>query len=475
LLESFNYIFYIILLTFWFSTIPVAFLTLVRFIRNRKVFVEKDLQRIHNDPTIIFQITTRSATKTTVVERGIYSIINAANKINYCDYRISIVTEDDKDKEKFKEIKNCEIIKVDKEYKTNAIKKSRALQFAVEYRRKKGEHTNKFWIFHMDDESYLTDQTLLSLLKFIREGKGIASEGPIVYPLKFEIANPITALAESVRPFGCYDCVSQMKNPPPLHMHGSNLLVRSDAEDLIGWNFGITLAEDQLFGYKLYEKYGKKALGWHGGILLEQPPLNIKDHFMQRRRWILGSLQNISNFPFWHRYKISFKLASYFMGFISGIATTILSVLTFAPMVTTAIQLLIQQHNFNPLIWSQYIFSSIFPSSFPEISLKINEIASSSNTNFYPIDIGPISIILIFPYLMWLLSYQIGLFLNLKHHKKYPISKKVILHIQAIFFSLVLGILETFPAFVSIIEYYLRKKIHVTKEKKYYDFYVVNK
>ena len=140
MLESFNYILYIILLTFWFSTIPVAFLTMIRFVRNRKIFIEKDLRRIHNDPTIIFQITTRSATKTKVVERGIYSIINAANKINYCNYKISIVTEDEKDKEKFKEIKNCEIIRVDKEYKTNAIKKSRALQFAVEYRRKKGQN-----------------------------------------------------------------------------------------------------------------------------------------------------------------------------------------------------------------------------------------------------------------------------------------------------------------------------------------------
>ena len=53
----------------------------------------------------------------------------------------------------------------------------------------------------MDDESYATEQTLLSLLKFIREGNGVASEGPITYPLKFESANPITALAESVRPF----------------------------------------------------------------------------------------------------------------------------------------------------------------------------------------------------------------------------------------------------------------------------------
>jgi hypothetical protein len=162
------------------------------------------------------------------------------------------------------------------------------------------------------------------------------------------------------------------------------------------------------------------------------------------------------------------------MGFISGIATTILYFMTFIPMLTTSIKILIEQNNFNPLIWSQYIISSFFPSSFPEISLKINEISINS-TNFYPIDIGPISILLIFPYVMWLLSYQIGLFLNLKHNKKYPISKKIILHIQAIFLSLVLGILETFPAFFAIIEYYFRKRINIIKEKQHYDFYVINK
>ena len=143
-------------------------------------------------------------------------------------------------------------------------------------------------------------------------------------------------------------------------------------------------------------------------------------------------------------------------------------------MLTTSIQILIEHNNFNPLLWSQYIFSSFFPSSFPEISLKINEISNSS-TNFYPIDIGPISVLLVFPYIMWLLSYQIGLFLNLKHNKKYPISKKIILHIQAIFLSLVLGILETFPAFFSIIEYYIKKRINNIKEKQFYDFYVINK
>lgn len=207
------------LLTFWFSTIPVAFLTLSRFVRNRKTLIEKDLRRIYNDPIIIFQITTRSATKTKVVERGINSIIRASNEINYSNYKISVVTEDENDRKNVVKLKNSEIIVVKRGYKTNAIKKARALQYAVEYRKNTSENTKNFWIFHMDDESYVTNQTLLSLLKYIREGKGVASEGPIVYPLKFESANPITALAESVRPFGCYDCVSQMTNPPPLHLH----------------------------------------------------------------------------------------------------------------------------------------------------------------------------------------------------------------------------------------------------------------
>ena len=286
----------IILASFWFSTIPVAFLTLGRFLKNRNTFVEHDLRRIYNDPNIIFQITTRSATKTPVVKRGIDSIINSSLKINYNNYQISIITDDPKDRTTLNGIK-CEVIVVEKKFKAFAIKKGRALQYAVEHRRKAGKNIASYWIFHMDDESYVTNQTIISLLKFIREGNAIASEGPIFYPLKFESANPLTAIAESIRPFTCYDCVSQMTNPPPLHMHGSNLLVRSDIEDPIGWNFGQTLAEDQIFGYKIYEKYGSKSMGWHGGILLEQPPLNLKDHFMQRRRWVIGSLQNMQRFP----------------------------------------------------------------------------------------------------------------------------------------------------------------------------------
>ena len=288
-----------------------------RFIKNKNRFIEKDLIRIKNDPNIIFQITTRSATKTPVVKRGIDSIRESCNGIKYHKYEILVVTEDYNDINTLNS-SPCKVICVSKKFKPNAIKKARALQYAVDYRRKNNQHSSDYWVFHMDDESYVVQQTVLSLLKFIREKRGIAAEGPIFYPLKFEIANRITALAESPRSFGCFECVTHMNNPPPIHMHGSNLLVRSDVEDAIGWEFGPILAEDQRFGFETYKKFGKDSMGWHGGIMLEQPPLNIKDHFMQRRRWIIGNLQNIENYSKLFKLRLIYRCTSFFPGLYLG-------------------------------------------------------------------------------------------------------------------------------------------------------------
>jgi cellulose synthase/poly-beta-1,6-N-acetylglucosamine synthase-like glycosyltransferase len=313
----------------------------------------------------------------------------------------------------------------------------------------------------MDEESYVTQQTILALLKFIREGKGVVSEGPIFYPLKFESANRLTAIAESVRPFACYDCVSQMTNPPPLHMHGSNLLVRSDIEDEIGWRFGYTLAEDQMFGYKVYEKYGQGSMGWHGGILLEQPPLNLKDHFFQRRRWFLGTMQNLDKFPRWHRYKVMFKSATLFLGFASGVASTALMIQAYIlPFFS------IPTHEFG--VVSSEIMSL---SGKLQISSVLASIANSSSTTA-PIELA-ISAILLFASLVWLGSYQLGLFLNLRYSKM-KWAKKVLLHLQALILCPVIGLVETFPAVYAIMEYAVKKK-QATEEINVYDFYIISK
>ena len=115
-----------ILTIIWLLNIPIAFIAIFRCIMNKRIFVDKNPIRIHNDPIIIFQITTRSATNTPVVFRGIRSIIDSCSQIHYSKYRISVVTDDNRDIEKLSDRK-CEVIVVDKSFKTSAIKKGRAL------------------------------------------------------------------------------------------------------------------------------------------------------------------------------------------------------------------------------------------------------------------------------------------------------------------------------------------------------------
>ena len=135
----------------WIFFVPKAIILFYRFIKNSKRFIEKDLIRVPNDPHIIFQITTRSATKTSVVKRGIDSIIKSCNKIKYYKYEIMVVTEDYNDIDTLNS-SLCKVVCVSKKFKPNAIKKARALQYAVEYRRKINQHSSDYWIFHMDDE-----------------------------------------------------------------------------------------------------------------------------------------------------------------------------------------------------------------------------------------------------------------------------------------------------------------------------------
>lgn len=442
---------------FWLSYVPIAAISVHRIIQNRRIFVEKDLTRVHNDPVIIFQITTRSATKTPVVVRGINSVESAAARLNYRSYQVCVVSDDPEDIRTLSGM--CEVVVVNKQFRTNAVKKGRALQYAVEHRRKNAKASDKYWIFHMDDESYVVPQTLLALLKFIRERRGVAAEGPIFYPLKFESANRMTAIAESIRPFTCYDCVSQMTNPPPLHMHGSNLLVRSDVEDTIEWKFGPTLAEDQMFGYKVYERYGRDSMGWHGGMLLEQPPLNLKDHFFQRRRWVLGTMQNMARFPAWHRFKLMFKSVTYFMGFASAVASVAISINNYAPFL---LELPRTNYQFGSALLS---FSS---NAITSISL---ESMLQSVVKLGPVDVA-VGILLLFTSLVWLSSYQVGLFLNLRH-SEVRLAKRLLIHVQTLVLSPIIGLVETFPAFYAMIEYQVRK--NSSKKAPVYDFYVIRK
>ncbi len=75
--------------------------------------------------------------------------------------------------------------------------------------------------------------------------------------------------------------------------------------------------------------------------------------------------------------------------------------------------------------------------------------------------------------MVWILSYQVGLFLNLRY-TKIAISKRIFLHVQTLVLCPIIGLIESFPAFYAVIEFYISKLLKQSN-LKFLDFYVVKK
>src|ERR671921_306548 len=176
------------------------------------------------------------------------------------------------------------------------------------------------------------------------------------------------------------------------------------------------------------------------------------------RRWVLGSLQNMERFPFIHKFKLMFKLGTYFMGFVSGVVSTILYFHAYIPKLLMLLP--VNGVNLDITSW----FNILMKTFFSESTLN----ASINGSPFDPI----VGLILLFPYTMWLFSYQLGLFLNLRY-SRISIIKRIMLHFQTLLLSFVIGLLETFPAFWAMLEYYILDKTNRTKKVR--DFYVIKK
>ncbi|MFX1508069.1 MAG: glycosyltransferase family 2 protein [Promethearchaeota archaeon] len=295
------------------------------YFRHRKIYLNPNvpsdeeilslLQKKHlKFPRFKFQITTRGK-EVDVVKRSIHSVALLADASPLFEKHIEllIVTEEPLEKEIFSEsFKSngitfpAEVICVPKEYKTRneTLFKARSLQYSLEYRKADG-HTSKnkknsSYIFYFDAESTITETDFRRVIhSIVSSPEKRIFEGAIIYPHRYFDANIISRQMESVRPFNCHHCAQVMKNPPPLHLHGSNLLVEENLVNSIGWDFGKIynqplLAEDIIFGLKVYSKYGSQPFGWHGGRIYEQPPLSVRGSFQARLRWVTGTWQALS-------------------------------------------------------------------------------------------------------------------------------------------------------------------------------------
>jgi len=277
----------------------------------------------------------------------------------------------------------------------NAKNKARTMHFAAKQMEERGEDLTSIWVLHLDDESIVTEQCLGSIIHHINSGGEGIAEGWIIYPRKFSKGSIFSTLADCIRPPGCYECRELLDRKLVTHMHGSNLLIRADIESRIGWEFD-SIAEDSVFGITAIE-LGYK-IGWHGGVLEEQPVFSIGDLFKQRRRWFHGQLVNIAALPmpFKLRILIAFELFGWWLGFPSAVLSLVV------------------------------LIGSIFvPSLEPHIPLGFR-------------------IFLIPGTLMWIFSYQIGAFYNARMLDK---STRILTHLAALLFLPIVSLVEVLPVF----------------------------
>ena len=221
--------------------------------------------------------------------------------------------------------------------------KARGLHYIVERRRAGWNHTpGKTFVVHFDEESVMLPAELKKLVFFLSKTDKRILEGPIYYPLEYMNASVLCRAMEANRPVGCFECRQVMENGVPLHLHGSNLVIDQELEDEIGWDIGSLdgqpfIAEDYVFGMNAFVEYGDSVFGWHGCVMLEQPPFSFKSAFKQRHRWIFGVLQGMSmvgdhelfrSLPLKTRFGViwgtRFRIASFALGSFVGVLSLLL-------------------------------------------------------------------------------------------------------------------------------------------------------
>ncbi|MGL4306497.1 MAG: glycosyltransferase family 2 protein [Mycobacteriaceae bacterium] len=261
-------------------------------------------------PHLKVQITTRgSEGSTEVILRGINGVLRLVQQSPELAsfFSIEVVTESVEQVRYLEHFYRHESIRVvglqvPAEYQTpnGTGLKARGLHYAVEARRRGWNFVaGRVFIVHFDEESVMLPNELRKLLYVLAKTDKKILEGPIYYPLEYQHTSSVCKSMEANRPAGCFECRVVMEKGVPLHLHGSNLVVEEQLENEIGWDIGqleqnYFIAEDFVFGMNNYLRYGKEIFGWHGCVLLEQPPFSFKSAFRQRHRWVFGVLQGLA-------------------------------------------------------------------------------------------------------------------------------------------------------------------------------------
>jgi hypothetical protein len=273
--------------------------------RRRREVTDDEIAAVEELPFIKIQITTRGSLGTSeVMTRAIANVAALVRERRALYDRlisIEVVTENEGQKlelgDLFDRLRlDGHVIVIPKGYEARkgTQMKARGPHYMVGLRRSGfNRKPSQTFVVHYDEESVMEPSELRKLIHYVATTRTKVSEGPIHYPLEYTEVSPLCRAMEANRPIGCYECRAVMERGVPLHLHGSNLVIDEEFENDLGWDIGLLdgqpfVAEDYVFGVNAFIKEGPSAFGWHGSVMLEQPPFSVRSAFRQRYRWVFG-------------------------------------------------------------------------------------------------------------------------------------------------------------------------------------------
>jgi hypothetical protein len=157
------------------------------------------------------------------------------------------VIKEQYDKNKY----GCKEIVVPKNYNTKngSRTKERALQYSIEWLKREGLVSNKIFLLHLDDDSVVSKD----YIEYIKDMPYDAGQG--IIRLKSYGKHLFSTLADMIRPSDCdIYCKYFNSKGKPKAVHGEGLVIRSDIEYEIGWDYATYCGEDFLMGQKIVDK-----------------------------------------------------------------------------------------------------------------------------------------------------------------------------------------------------------------------------
>ncbi len=279
----------------WSSYAPLAFIGLIGALGSRRIKLQKFSDSVQDQ--VIFLVPTVARYDTVpALMRVIDSILLCAPGV-LARFAIHIVTEEGAEglpdlQAQYKHHKRISFLVVPRAYVTpNGTRyKARANQYALEYRRLHGLNTARTFVYHGDDDTAISHDTIWSIAQFIHKNDADLAQGVLTYP--FQLSRSwFCRLADSVRPaddLTRFHFFTGMLRRPMAGLHGEHLLVRANIEEAIGWDFGQHVkVEDAYFGLKFASRYPGRSTFLHSCSYGASPSC-VSDLIKQRRRWANG-------------------------------------------------------------------------------------------------------------------------------------------------------------------------------------------